>query len=65
MLTRVGEGCKLFILGDPGQCDIPQHKSGFVPVTDIFDDGEAASNGVYVFKFTEEDIMRSAFTRFV
>ena len=64
LITRVGEFSKLFICGDPDQSDI-NGKSGFVPMMNIFDDEESRNNGVYVFKFGEEDIVRSGLVKFV
>jgi len=64
LITRVGEFSKLFICGDPDQSDI-NGKSGFVPMMNVFDDEESRNNGVYVFKFDEEDIVRSGLVKFV
>lgn len=64
LLTRVGEFSKLFICGDPDQSDI-NGKSGFVPMMNLFDDEESKSNGVYVFRFDEEDVVRSGLVKFV
>jgi len=64
LITRVGEFSKLFICGDPDQSDI-NGKSGFVPMMNTFDDEESRNNGVYVFKFTEEDIVRSGLIKFI
>lgn len=64
LLTRVGEFSKLFICGDPDQSDI-NGKSGFVPMMNLFDDEESKSNGVHVFRFDEEDVVRSGLVKFV
>ena len=64
LITRVGEFSKLFICGDPDQSDI-NGKSGFVPIMNLFDDEESRNNGVYVFRFNEEDIVRSGLVKFV
>lgn len=64
LITRVGEFSKLFICGDPDQSDI-NGKSGFVPMINTFDDEESRNNGVYVFKFTEDDIVRSGLIKFI
>jgi len=64
LLTRVGEFSKLFICGDPDQSDI-NGKSGFVPMMNLFDDEESKNNGVYVFRFDEEDVVRSGLVKFV
>ena len=64
LITRVGEFSKLFICGDPDQSDI-NGKSGFVPTMNIFDDEESRNNGIYVFKFDEDDIVRSGLLKFI
>jgi phosphate starvation-inducible PhoH-like protein len=64
LITRVGEFSKLFICGDPDQSDI-NGKSGFVPTMNIFDDDESRNNGIYVFRFDEEDIVRSGLVKFI
>jgi len=64
LITRVGEFSKLFICGDPDQSDI-NGKSGFVPTMNIFDDEESRNNGIYVYKFDEEDIVRSGLVKFI
>ncbi len=64
LITRIGEFSRVFILGDPDQSDI-NGKSGFVPMMNVFDDEESRNNGVYVFKFGEEDIVRSGLVKFV
>jgi phosphate starvation-inducible PhoH-like protein len=64
LITRVGEFSKLFICGDPDQSDI-NSKSGFVPTMNIFDDEESRNNGIYVYKFDEEDIVRSGLVKFI
>jgi phosphate starvation-inducible PhoH-like protein len=64
LITRVGEFSKLFICGDPDQSDI-NNKSGFVPTMNIFDDEESRNNGIYVYKFDEEDIVRSGLVKFI
>ena len=64
LITRVGEFSKLFICGDPDQSDI-NGKSGFVPIMNLFDDEESRNNGIYVFKFDEDDIVRSGLVKFI
>ena len=64
LITRVGEFSKLFICGDPDQSDI-NGKSGFVPTMNVFDDEESRNNGIYVYKFDEEDIVRSGLVKFI
>jgi len=64
LITRIGEFSKLYICGDPDQSDI-NGKSGFLPIMQLFDDEESRENGVYIFKFTEEDIVRSGLVKFI
>jgi len=64
LITRTGEFSKVFILGDPEQSDI-NGKSGFIKMLSHFDDEESRQNGVHVFRFTEDDIVRSGLVRFI
>jgi phosphate starvation-inducible protein PhoH len=64
LVTRVGEFSKVFILGDPDQSDIGL-KSGFIKLTDQFRDDESKENGIHVFEFDENDIVRSALVKFI
>tara|TARA_B110000305_G_C19410662_1_gene625253 strand:- start:411 stop:1136 length:726 start_codon:yes stop_codon:yes gene_type:complete len=64
MITRIGEGSKLFICGDLMQSDI-YDKSGFKPMMDVFDDKESQEKGIHCFRFNEDDIMRSGILRYI
>lgn len=64
LITRTGEFSKVFIIGDPDQSDIG-NKSGFVKILNLFDDEESKQNGIYTFKFTEEDIVRSGLVKYI
>jgi phosphate starvation-inducible PhoH-like protein len=64
LITRVGEFSKVFILGDPEQSDI-NGKSGFIKMISQFDDEESRANGIHVFRFTEDDIVRSGLVQFI
>jgi len=64
LITRVGEFSKLFICGDPDQSDI-NGKSGFTSILNTFDDEESKNNGIFTFKFDEEDIVRSGLVKFI
>ena len=64
LVTRVGEFSKLFILGDPDQSDIGS-KSGFAKMRDCLSDDDSKSNGIYTFKFTTDDIVRSQLVKFI
>ena len=64
LITRIGRFTKVFILGDSSQSDI-NGKSGFLKMISIFDDEESRSNGIHVFRFGTEDIVRSGLVRFI
>lgn len=64
LITRTGEFSKVFILGDPEQSDI-NGKSGFVKMINMFRDEESRQNGIHVFEFTDEDIVRSGLVKFI
>ena len=64
LITRTGEFSKMFILGDPEQSDI-NGKSGFLKMISYFDDEESRSNGIQVFRFTDNDIVRSGLVQFI
>jgi|TARA_R110002167_G_scaffold103633_1_gene267976 phosphate starvation-inducible PhoH-like protein len=64
LITRIGEGTKLFICGDPMQSDI-NGRSGFNKIRDIFNNEESAEQGIHSFEFTYEDIMRSEILKFI
>jgi len=66
ILTRLGRGSKCFVLADPMQTDLHKSKSGaFENMSRIFSGEDSHHMGIYSFKFTEEDIMRSRLTRFL
>jgi len=64
LITRTGEFSKMFILGDPEQSDL-NGKSGFLKMVSFFDDEESKANGIHVFKFTDDDIVRSGLVQFI
>lgn len=64
ILTRFGSNCKMIVVGDSMQSDI-NGKSGFKPMYKLFDDEQAEESGVFCFKFTEADIMRSEMLKFL
>ena len=63
LITRTGEFSKVFILGDPEQSDI-NGKSGFIKMIGQFNE-ESRQNGIHVFCFTEDDIVRSGLVQFI
>ena len=64
MMTRTGEFCKVFMCGDPQQSDIGT-RSGFRDIFNLFNDDDSKENGIYTFEFTDDDILRSALTKFI
>lgn len=64
IMTRFGEHSKMMIIGDTKQSDI-NGKSGFKYMFDRFNDEESEEHGIYCFKFTEADIMRSEILKFI
>jgi phosphate starvation-inducible PhoH-like protein len=65
-LTRLGHFTRCFILADPIQTDLNGKAGGFQKLYNIFDnDAEAEAKGIYTFKFTTEDIMRSELVKFI
>jgi phosphate starvation-inducible PhoH-like protein len=63
-VTRIGEYSKVMVLGDPEQTDL-NGKSGFFKFVNLFDDDESKENGIYIFRFTEEDVVRSKLVKFI
>ncbi len=57
VLTRVGEGCKIVIDGDPGQSDLPTYKreSGLCTLREVLKD----TPDVGIVEFDRNDIVRS------
>ena len=64
ILTRFGENTKMLVIGDTKQSDI-NGKSGFRPIYNCFNDEESEEQGIYCFKLSEQDIMRSEILRFI
>ena len=64
LMTRLGEGSKLLICGDPMQSDI-NGKSGFADMYSLFNDDESKEQGIHTFYFGPEDIKRSEILKYV
>lgn len=65
-VTRIGEFSKIFVLGDFEQSDLKNgNRGGFENIVNKFDDDESKEHGIYVFKFNENDIVRSKLLRFI
>jgi len=67
VLTRMGEGCRCFVLADPMQTDLKNENTqgGFEGLSQVFSDEESVNMGIYTFEFSEEDIMRSELVKFL
>jgi len=64
LITRVGQFSRLFVCGDLNQSDI-NGKSGLEPIINLFDDEESRENGIFTFKFDEDDVVRSGLVKFI
>lgn len=64
LITRIGENAKYFICGDLMQSDI-NGKSGLNEIAKNFDDEDSKKNGIHVFNFDKEDILRSEILKFI
>jgi phosphate starvation-inducible protein PhoH and related proteins len=66
VLTRLGKFSKCFVLADPTQTDLHNGKGGgFERIIQLFNDDESIQQGIRVFKFTEDDILRSELVKFL
>ncbi len=64
VMTRIGKGTKLFVIGDTYQSDIGG-RSGFPDFIGAFSSEECEERGIYSFEFGKEDIMRSEILKFI
>jgi phosphate starvation-inducible protein PhoH and related proteins len=64
LITRIGEGSRLFICGDLMQSDI-NGKSGFGDMMKLFDDERSSENGIHCFRFNSSDIKRSKVLKYI
>lgn len=64
ILTRFGNNCKLFLIGDTMQSDI-NGRSGFKKIYEAFNNKQSEQNGILNFKFTNEDITRSELLKYI
>lgn len=62
-MTRIGVGSKMILCGDNDQSDIKN--SGFKTVFKLFDTEESRERGIFTFKFTENDIVRSEIVKYI
>ena len=63
-LTRIGNSCKVVVLGDTMQSDISD-KQSYYNIFNCFCDDESEDKGIYSFEFDEEDIVRSEILKFI
>ena len=64
ILTRFGRDTKFVVVGDSQQSDI-HARSGFAPISKCFDNPQSDEKGIYTFKFTENEIVRSKILQFI
>jgi phosphate starvation-inducible PhoH-like protein len=64
ILTRFGDNTRYIIIGDSRQSDI-NGKSGYKPIVGVFNNAECESNGIHVFHFGENEIVRSAILKLI
>lgn len=66
VLTRIGEGTKIFLCADNRQTDLKNGNRGsFAKIMKAFNDKESMENNIHSFKFNGEDIMRSNILKFI
>lgn len=64
ILTRIGENCKYFIVGDTKQSDIG-NRSGFETIFKLFSDYISERKGIFTYEFTAMDVVRSEILKFI
>lgn len=62
-ISRIGNNSTIVFCYDPVQTDI--RNSGIEKFAKVFSDKESEDNGIHVFKFNKEDIMRSEILKFI
>lgn len=62
-ISRVGENSIMVFCYDSMQKDI--RNSGIEKMSKVFEDEDSKANGIYSFKFTSDDIMRSEILKFI
>lgn len=63
VMTRIGLGSKLFILGDKMQCDIKN--SGLTAFMQAFNNQESKDHGIHCMTFDKDDIVRDELIKFI
>ena len=64
ILTRFGINSKYIVVGDTRQSDIG-NKSGFKAIFNAFNNPESIDHGMFTFKFTELEIVRSEILKYI
>ena len=64
ILTRIGNNCKYFIVGDRRQADIGK-KSGFEKIFGLFSDYISERKGIFTYEFTAMDVVRSEILKYI
>jgi len=66
VLTRIGEGTKMFLCGDNRQTDLKNGNRGsFAKIMKAFSDEESIEEKIHSFVFDKDDIMRSNILKFI
>ena len=61
LLTRLGEGSRMVVLGDPSQTDLPPNKTdGLTDFLDAYDSYGTETQGLSVVEMDRSDIQRHA-----
>lgn len=63
VVTRIGQFSKLFVLFDDTQSDIKN--SGAYQMMSMFNDEESRNKGIFIFEFSDDDIVRSELVKFI
>jgi len=63
--SRAGEGSFVILEGDSQHQNDIGNRSGFKKFCEVFDDEESRDNGIHIFRFGIEDIVRSDFVKFL
>lgn len=64
ILTRIGDNCKYFVIGDTMQSDIG-NKSGFPGIFNAFNDYISERKGIFTYEFTAMDVVRSEILKYI
>lgn len=64
ILTRIGNNCKYFIVGDTRQSDIGS-RTGFTSIFNLFQDSESKRQGIYTYEFKATEVVRSEILKYI